>query len=172
MSAAPRRIVLFPAAVLRRRAAEVTRFDDSLRGLVDEMVRVMREQEGAGLAAPQVGESLRVFVTEARPEEGEALGVHVNPVIEISGDETDLMNEGCLSLPEIRGDIRRPAAVTITSSDLEGRRHARTSDGMIARIWQHEFDHLEGVLIVDRMAPVDRMRARKSLRALERSAGA
>lgn len=172
MAGSNRRIVLFPAEVLRRRAHEVRAFDEELRSLVDDMVRIMREEEGAGLAAPQVGESLRVFVTEARPDEGEALGVLVNPVLEAAGSDAELMNEGCLSLPDIRGDIRRPASVTLSWSDLGGVRHQRTDSGMLARIWQHELDHLDGVLIIDRMAPVDRMRARKSLRALERSADA
>ncbi len=172
MAAESRRIVLFPAAVLRRRAEEVRAFDAALRALVDDMVRIMREEEGAGLAAPQVGESLRLFVTEARADEQEPLGIYANPVIEESGSETDLANEGCLSLPDIRGDIRRPSRVTLSWSDLEGVRHRRTHDGMLARVWQHEMDHLDGVLIIDRMAPVDRLRARKPLRDLERSAGA
>lgn len=171
MAASSRRIVHFPAAVLRRRAVEVGTIDDSIRRLVDDMVRIMREEEGAGLAAPQVGESVRLFITEARPDEGESLGVHVNPVIEASGEEAELMNEGCLSLPDVRGEIRRPLRVTLSWTDLDGLRQRRTHDGMLARIWQHELDHLDGVLIIDRMAPVDRLRARKSLKALERSAG-
>jgi len=171
MRAESRRIVLFPAEVLRKRASEVREVDGTIRALVDDMVRVMRDEDGAGLAAPQVGESLRIFVAEVRAEEGEPLGVYINPVIEAADGEAELVNEGCLSLPEIRGDIRRPPRVTLSWTDLEGARLTRTHDGMLARVWQHECDHLDGVLIIDRMAPVDRLRARKSLRALERAAG-
>lgn len=170
--AATRRIVLYPSPVLRRHAAMVPAIDDSIRALATDMFRVMREEEGAGLAAPQVGESLRIFVTEARPDENEPAAVYVNPEIELMDGEQDYMNEGCLSLPDIRGDIRRHERVTLAWTDLEGTRHRRTHDGMLARVWLHEFDHLEGVLIIDRMSPVDRMRARKPLKALERDAGA
>lgn len=169
--AAPRRIVLYPSEVLRRRAAVVPAIDDSIRTLVAEMFRVMREEEGAGLAAPQVGASLRVFITEARPDQNEPAGVYVNPEVELMEGEQEYMNEGCLSLPDIRGDIRRHERVTLTWTDLDGTRHRRTQDDMLARVWLHEFDHLEGVLIIDRMSPVDRMRARKPLKALERDAG-
>lgn len=167
-----KRIVLYPEAVLRRRAAAVGTIDDSIRVLVAEMFRVMREDEGAGLAAPQVGESLRLFITEARPEENEPVGIYINPEIASLEGDQELMNEGCLSLPDIRGDIRRHARVTLAWTDLEGAQHRRTHDGMLARVWLHEFDHLEGVLIIDRMSPLDRLRARKLLKALERDAGA
>lgn len=170
--AATKRIVLYPAEVLRRKAAAVGAIDQPIRALVDEMFRVMREEEGAGLAAPQVGESLRIFVTEARPDENEPACAYVNPVIESAEGEPDFANEGCLSLPDIRGDIRRPPKITLTWTDLEGAQHRRTHAGMLARVWQHEADHLDGVLIIDRMAPVDRLRARKPLKALERDAGA
>jgi len=170
--ATERRIVLYPAAVLRVRASAVGSIDASVKALVEDMYAVMRKEEGAGLAAPQVGASLRIFVTEARPDENEPAAAYINPVVETSEGEPTLMNEGCLSLPEIRGDIRRPPRVTLSWTDLEGRRHTRTNEGMLARVWQHEFDHLEGVLIIDRMAPVDRLRARKPLKSLERDAGA
>lgn len=169
---ATRRIVLYPAPVLRRRASAVPTIDASIRALVEDMFRVMREEEGAGLAAPQVGESLRIFVTEARPEENEPAGVYIDPVVEAMEGELESINEGCLSLPDIRGDIRRQPGVTLSWKDLDGVRHTRTHAGMLARIWLHEFDHLEGVLIIDRMAPVDRLRARKPLKVLERDAGA
>jgi len=170
--AVTRRIVLYPAEVLRRRAAEVASIDASVRGLVDDMFRIMRDEEGAGLAAPQAGESLRIFVTEARPDDNEPEAVYVNPVVEAAEGDPGLVNEGCLSLPDIRGDIRRPPRVTLSWTDLAGKRHRRTHEGMLARVWLHEYDHLEGVLIIDRMAPIDRMRARKPLKALERDAGA
>jgi len=170
--AATRRIVLYPAAALRRRAIAIPTIDDTIRALVSDMFRLMREEEGAGLAAPQVGESLRLFVTEARPDENEPASAYINPEVESLEGERELMDEGCLSLPEIRGDIRRHERVALVWTDLDGQRQRRTHDGMLARVWLHEMDHLDGVLIIDRMAPVDRLRARKPLKSLERDAGA
>ena len=165
----PRSIVLFPAPVLRRRAAEVAAVDQEIRDLVEDMFRVMKEEDGAGLAAPQVGESLRIFVVAARPDDQEPARAYLNPVIEAMQGDLVPWNEGCLSLPGIRGDIRRPPAVTLRWTELDGTTQVRTDDAMLARIWQHELDHLDGVLIVDRMTPVDRLRARQPLKELKES---
>jgi peptide deformylase len=168
--AGPRSIVIWPAPVLLAKAQPVARIDAAVRDLVADMVRVMRIEEGAGLAAPQVGESLRIFVVEARDAEDgrppEPLGVYINPAIVSMEGPVEPYEEGCLSLPNIRADIRRPPVVTIRATDLEGREFTRTDDAMLARIWQHEFDHLEGVLILDRMTPMDRLATRKKVKDL------
>lgn len=144
--------------------------DASIRELVADMERVMREEDGAGLAAPQVGESLRLFIVQARaPEEGrpaEPLGVYINPQIVALDGPVEPYDEGCLSLPNIRADIRRPPMATVRALDLDGREFTRTDDGILARIWQHEFDHLEGVVILDRMAQLDRIATRKKVKEL------
>ena len=165
----PRSIVHYPDPVLRRKAAPVARVDASVRALVEEMFRVMDEEDGAGLAAPQVGESVRVFVTGSS-ERGVERRAYVNPILVEVGGEFESMEEGCLSLPDIRGSVRRPTLVTIRALDLDGKEFTETSSDFRARVWQHEFDHLEGVLIIDKMSPLDRLRVRRALRDLKAAA--
>ena len=167
---ARRELVVHPHPVLRRKAAPVARVDDTVRELVMEMFQIMTEEDGVGLAAPQVGESLRVFVTGERAHDQVPARVFINPVLRDLEGELEPHDEGCLSLPGIRGMIRRPPKVTIEALDLEGKPFTLTSDAFCARVWQHEFDHLEGVMIVDRMTALDRIRIRKVLKDLEADA--
>lgn len=166
-----RRIVHYPDPVLLRKAAPVERIDDWVRTLVEDMVRVMEDLDGAGIAAPQLGESVRIFVVRERPaadgRPAEPLGVYINPVLSNPEGAVEPYEEGCLSLPEIRADIRRPPTITITATDLDGRTFTRTDDDFLARVWQHEFDHLEGVLILDRMTAIDRLACRRKLKDLQ-----
>jgi peptide deformylase len=162
-----RQIVHYPDPVLRRRAAAVERVDDSVRELVREMFEIMDEEGGIGLAAPQVGESLRIFVTGERDEGDHPRRAYINPVLGGFEGELDVHDEGCLSLPGIRGDIRRPPSAVIEALDLEGRPFRLESSDFMARVWQHEFDHLEGVLILDRMTALDRLRVRRAVKELE-----
>src|SRR5690606_2454747 len=107
------------------------------------------------------------------PTANDRLEVYINPVIEAGGGgppEAD--EEGCLSLPDIRGDVLRPPQVTIIATDIEGARFTRTGAGLLARCWQHELDHLDGVLIIDKMTQMGRLKNRAALRTLEREAGA
>lgn len=163
-----RSIVVHPHPVLRKKAKAVERIDDSVREIVTDMRRVMAELDGAGLAAPQIGESVRIFIVGAR--DGSPERVFINPVIEASGP-VEPHSEGCLSLPEIFGDVQRPPKARITAIDLDGKPFTLESDAFEARVWQHEFDHLEGVLIIDRMMPRCRLRNRRALRDLERAGG-
>ena len=166
---ARRSVVLYPDPVLRRKAAPVGRVDGAVRALVDDMFRLMDEEEGAGLAAPQVGESLRIFVT-GTSERGVPRKAYVNPeLVELTG-EFESMDEGCLSLPDIRGSVRRPTVVTIRALDLDGNEFSETASDFRARVWQHEFDHLDGVLIIDKMSPLDRLRVRRALRDMKLAA--
>ena len=153
------------------KAKAISKVTASIRDLVDDMFQLMREEEGAGLAAPQVGESLRLFITEARPDEEIPERVFINPVLSKLDGDLIPYDEGCLSLPEIRGLIRRPTYVAIDALDLQGNAFHLESDAFPARVWQHEFDHLEGLLIIDRMTPIDRLRNRKAVKLLEREAG-
>ncbi|MFO0874612.1 MAG: peptide deformylase [Phycisphaerales bacterium] len=159
------RLAHFPSEVLRRRASPIQRIDESVRGIASRMREIMREEAGIGLAAPQVGVSLRMFVVDIDLAETEH-AVYINP--RLSGFEGDLVarEEGCLSLPGIRAEIRRPPKVTITALDLDGREFTDTAEGLVARVWQHEFDHLDGVLILDRMTPIDRIATRKAVKEL------
>jgi peptide deformylase len=163
------RLVVYPAEVLRRKAKPVERVDDEVRAVAHRMIQIMHEEEGVGLAAPQVGLGWRMFVTAARAE-GEADRVYINPALsELEGLES--MEEGCLSLPGIRADIRRPAVATITATGLDGKEFTTTSNGFLARVWQHELDHLDGILILNRMTPLDRLATRKAVKELEAAGG-
>ncbi len=170
-SSSGRSIVLYPDPVLLRKAAPVERIDAWVRDLVDDMVRIMRDLDGAGIAAPQVGESVRIFVVEEREatenSPAEPLGVYINPVLSAPEGAVEPFEEGCLSLPEIRAEIRRPPTITITAQDLDGRTFTRTNGGFLARVWQHEFDHLEGTLITERMTAIDRLACRNRLKSLQ-----
>jgi len=157
-------IIHFPAPVLRTRAQPVPKIDETVRQVALRMLDLMREADGVGLAAPQVGLPWRLFVANARGED-EPDRVYVNPRLELSGDLC-VDTEGCLSLPGIRAEIRRPPVATIVATDLDGHEFTLQSDGYLARVWQHEYDHLDGVLIIDRMTPLDRIANRRAVKQL------
>jgi peptide deformylase len=162
----PRRLALFPDPVLRRRAEEIREIDDSVRELVRDLARLLREHRGAGIAAPQAGASVRLFlVAGATPEDPPQ--VFINPRLHDFGRESAAAVEGCLSLPEIEGQVTRPTALSVTAQDLEGREFTLTSNEFPARVWQHEIDHLDGVLIIDRMRSIDRLAHRRAIKALQ-----
>jgi len=155
MAVLPIRITGDP--VLHSRAVEVTEFDDGLRSLVADMFETMDLAPGVGLAAPQVGVPLRVFVYAYETEDGEPLrGVAINPELWISpppvgpADE-DLESEGCLSFPGERFPLRRSERALLRAVDLAGQPFEIEAEGWFARIFQHEFDHLDGVLYTDRL---------------------
>jgi peptide deformylase len=147
--------------VLREATREVG--EDELRspefqGLVDDMIDTMRAANGAGLAAPQVGDGRRVAVVEVRPGNPRypykppiPLTVMVNPVVEPVGDETFSVNEGCLSVPDLRGTLDRFVTVRVRYRDRDGREHDELRRGVSAGTFQHEADHLDGVLFLDRV---------------------
>jgi peptide deformylase len=166
-----RPVVLYPDPVLRQKARPVETIDAAVRELVADMFETMRAEEGAGLAAPQVGVPLRIFVTGA-PDRGVPHTTYINPqIVDLQGD-LEGAEEGCLSLPEIRGTVRRPVQCTIRALDLEGREFTETRSDFAARVWQHENDHLDGILIVDKMSPLDRLRVRRALKDLKAAYGA
>jgi peptide deformylase len=136
----------FGDPVLKTRAAKVKEFDEALLRLTEEMLVTMREREGVGLAANQVGRLRRVLVAGIEEDEY----VLINPVIEARSDETEVLAEGCLSIPGIQVDVERPVAVTVSGQDAAGRELRFEAEGLLARVLQHEIDHLDGVLILDR----------------------
>lgn len=144
--------------VLHLKAAEVTDFNDELRVLVQDMFETMDKAPGVGLAAPQIGVGLRIFTYDYADDEGnERRGVVINPVLEIGeiSDEPadeDTEIEGCLSVPGERFPLKRSDTATITGVDLEKKPVRIEAEGWFARIFQHEFDHLNGILYVDRLA--------------------
>lgn len=177
------RIVNYPAEVLRTQAEPVESVTENVRDVSRRMIELMLEAPGIGLAAPQVGISWRLFVAHVPPDPDEknpALPgvlnataeptVYINP--ELSDFSTDLepYDEGCLSLPEITGIVRRPSTVSITATDLKGNRFTHRATGLLARCWQHEMDHLDGTLIIDKFSPMDRRRTKRAVELLEAAA--
>jgi peptide deformylase len=154
----------FPAPVLGRVAEPVEEVDGNIRQLADKMIDIMVEQKGVGLAGPQAGVNLRIFVVSADGTRENAR-VYINPEITVSGG-LEALEEGCLSLPGIFAKIKRYRKCTVTATDLDGNRFTQEGKGLLVRAFQHEFDHLEGTLIKDRMGQVQRIAARKQLRRL------
>ncbi len=151
-----REIIFTPDPVLRRKARKVTDFGPELQTLIDDMVETMRAAPGVGLAAPQVAESLRVITVEygEESEEGEEkvppkLYTLVNPQITRASSEMVVAAEGCLSVPGIVGEVERHEAVTIKAQNRRGQPVTIKAQGWLARVFQHEIDHLEGVLFTD-----------------------
>jgi peptide deformylase len=151
-----RRILIDPDPVLRKVAKKVTALELRMpltQQLVDDMIETMRGAPGIGLAAPQVGQSKRIFVAEVGDEDGEErkLFVFVNPILtEFAGEETAI--EGCLSIPGKIGDVTRAASCTINGLDRHGKKVKVEATGLLARCIQHEVDHLDGILITDKAA--------------------
>ncbi|MGC1376472.1 MAG: peptide deformylase [Anaerolineales bacterium] len=153
-----RTIVHVPNEVLRRKARPVTKFDEKLQSLIDDMVETMRAEPGVGLAAPQVDVSERVIVVEYYEDEEKAeedenapkrLYAVVNPEITRKSAETELGNEGCLSVPGINGEVERHLAITVKGQNRHGQPLTLKLKDWTARIFQHEIDHLNGVLFTD-----------------------
>lgn len=149
--------------VLRERARDVTSFDRSLRKLAKRMIRIMHDAPGVGLAAPQVGVVQRVLVYDV----DEDPKVLVNPVLDEFSDETEVGDEGCLSVPGLRMPVERPVGVRVRAFDVDGEPLDYRAVGFEARVIQHEYDHLEGVLIVDRTTRAARAEAMRALRERE-----
>ena len=154
----------FPAPVLGERAREVEEINDDIRRLVERMIDVMIEHKGVGLAAPQIGVSLRIFIVSVDGTR-ENVKVYINPEIKVGGG-FETHEEGCLSIPGVYANVKRYKKCTVTAPDLEGNRFRQEGKGLEVRAFQHEFDHLEGTLIKDRMGQVQLISARKQLRQL------
>jgi peptide deformylase len=141
--------------VLRTRASPVTGPGDEVQRLIRDMFDTMYAEDGVGLAAPQVGVSQRVIVIDPREPDVAPFAL-VNPVIVRSSDELDRAEEGCLSIPGLKEIVERPAAVTVEGLGRDGERVTMEADGLLARIIQHEVDHLDGILFLDRISPLKR----------------
>jgi len=154
-----REIITLPDPILRRKAKPVTRFDVDLQKLVDDMIETMRVAPGVGLAAPQVGESIRLIVVEypmddEKEDAPKKLFTVVNPEIKEISAETEMGIEGCLSLPGLHGEVERALEVRVTGRTRRGQPIKIKAKGWLARIFQHEIDHLEGVVFTDRAVKV------------------
>lgn len=174
-------IHIYPDDVLRAKTRPVPAVTENVRAVARRMIELMFEAEGIGLAAPQVGLSWRMFVAhvpesdkrsaaKSPPDATPEPQVYINPVLSDPVGAPEPLSEGCLSLPEVLGEVLRPPTITITATGLDGRTFTHTATGLLARCWQHETDHLDGVLIIDRMTQVSRLKNRSAVRDLERAA--
>lgn len=162
-------VVAYGDPVLKRKAKEISKDFPDLQKLIDNMFETMYNAQGVGLAAPQIGKSIRLFIVDASPfaedennseEEKavlkEAKEVFINPeILEEEGDEWDF-NEGCLSIPEVREDVFRKPKIEIKYYDRDFKLQHKTLDGLYARVIQHEYDHIEGVLFTDKLSGLKR----------------
>lgn len=158
----------FGDPVLKSRAAQVDRFDDTLRSQVDQMAALMHDALGIGLAAPQIGVSQQLLVYRVGPDA--PVVALVNPEIEWSSDDAEDATEGCLSIPGILVEVERPVHVRVRARDEQGEPRVVEASGLEARVIQHEVDHLNGVLILDRTTKDQRREAIRTLRDAEREA--
>jgi len=177
-------ILHYPAPALRQRGKPIKEVTDEIRQVAKRMIQLMFDADGIGLAAPQIGLSWRLFVAHVPPTSGPeprstesdpptataSPVVYINPVLSDPQGAVEPYDEGCLSLPDITGEVLRPPIITITATDLEGNRFTRTGAGLLARCWQHEYDHLDGTLILDRMSQLSRLKNRLAVKRLERDA--
>ncbi len=158
------RIVYYPDPVLQQRAAEISAITPEIAALAAAMLQTMEEARGIGLAAPQVGHLLRLFVASDTGRIEDAL-ICINPTIEPFGKIVGF-EEGCLSIPDVHADVERPESVRIRYVGLDGIPVEAEYGELMARIIQHEFDHLDGVLFFDRMSEAERMRIQTDLKTL------
>jgi peptide deformylase len=165
-------VTVFGDPILRKTAAPVTEDFKDLTGFIQNMFETMYSSDGVGLAAPQVGQSIRIFVLDTTSEEeDEPVGIKrafINPeIIEKYGDAW-VMNEGCLSVPEIREDVLRPESVKIRYQNENFMVHEETHSGFTARVIQHEYDHLEGIMFVDYLNPLKKRILKSKLIAISK----
>jgi peptide deformylase len=165
-----RAIRLYGDPVLREKALRIETVDDDVRALAADMLETLLDAEGVGLAGPQVGERRRIIVVHPPPDGGdsgtrEPPRVFLNPRVVSRSGPQESAEEGCLSIPGVYEVVKRPHAVRVEAMDLDGARIELDVEGLPARIIQHEIDHLDGILFVDRIGPMRRALLKKQLRA-------
>lgn len=182
-----RDIVIFGDPVLREKCRPVTEVTEEIRALAEDMIETMRAADGVGLAAPQVGMPVQLAVVDVagarepmtylringQDTELDAFGplIFTNPELEFPKRERGVMSEGCLSFPELRGDVVRPEHVRALLTLLDGRKIVLETDGLFARAIQHETDHLNGVLFIDRVSAATKLGLRKRIRVMQEEWG-
>ncbi len=159
------KITHYPAKVLVNESKPIDKIDDNIRQLVAKMTDLMLEHKGIGLAGPQAGVDLRIFIISLDATR-ENVKVYINPTVTTSGS-SDLMEEGCLSVPEVYTKIKRYSNCTVTATDLDGNEFTEEAEGLYARALQHENDHINGKTIVNRMNSVAKIAHRRQIKRLE-----
>ncbi len=160
------RIIKYGNPILRMKARKVDKIDHRIQKLVDDMILTMQVDGGIGLAAPQVAESLALLVVDHSliSEDGKPTA-YINPAILASEGEI-VLEEGCLSVPEIREEVKRPEIITLRYQNLDGETREERVDGLLSRVLQHEIDHLNGVLFIDRISALKKQLLKKELKAI------
>lgn len=163
-------ILIHPDPRLKRLADPVARVTPEIETLCADMLCTMYDAPGIGLAAPQIGQSLRIFVMDASrdPEAPRAPLVLLNPEVSWASDELNAYEEGCLSIPEQYGQVTRPAEVRLRWLGLDGKTHERDFEGLWATCAQHELDHLNGVLFIDHLSAIKRQMITRKMQKLKR----
>lgn len=166
-------IYTYGQSVLRKEAEDITPDYPGLKELIADMFETMYRSDGVGLAAPQIGKSIRLAVItldslkEDFPEYADFNKAYINPhILEFDKTETESMEEGCLSLPGIHEPVRRPTRIRVKYMDEDFNEHDEWVDGFLARVMQHEFDHLDGHVFIDRISPLRKQMIRSKLSAL------
>jgi peptide deformylase len=166
------KIRIYPDPILQARAAEIKKIDERVVRLAGEMAEIMYAAPGVGLAAPQIGVSERLIVVDVRtPEEEKELITLINPEI-IEAEGRTVEEEGCLSVPEIRENVARAERVLVRGLDLDERQREIEAEGLLARALQHEIDHLDGILFIDRISRLKRRIIQRKMRKLMQEAQA
>ena len=158
------RITHYPAEVLAQKARPIEKIDDSIHRLVEKMTEIMLANKGIGLAGPQASVPLQIFIISLDGKK-ENVKVYINPTVTPAG-ELDSVEEGCLSVPGLYTKIRRYSKCTVTATDLEGNEFTEQAQGLYARCLQHEYDHLQGITITERMSSTAKIAHRKKLKEL------
>jgi len=164
-------LVFYPDPILRKRAAAVSKVDEAVREKIREMLTLMYREKGVGLAAPQVGWGARIFVVNTQGQEDPgAERVFINPEIHLPSGPLDevIEVEGCLSIPGIRGKVARHRRLRVRAMDAQGQPIDEEVSDLLARVIQHELDHLDGILFITRLNTTERMLAGKTLKKLEK----
>jgi peptide deformylase len=158
------RITHYPAGVLTGAASTIEKIDDNIRRLVEKMIEIMLKNKGVGLAAPQIGVPLRLFIISLDGSR-DSVKVFINPTVTPTG-ELDSNEEGCLSVPNVYTKIRRYKKCKVTATDLDGKQFTEQAEGLFARALQHENDHINGITIVSRMGQAAKIAHRRQLKKL------
>lgn len=160
-------ILAYGHPVLKKEAVEIDSKYKGIEDLIDNMFETMYESNGVGLAAPQIGKSIRLFIIDSEKMEDDpkksVKEVFINPVIHYNEENFMLYEEGCLSIPHIREDIERPESIKISYRDRNFKKHTKVFNGLTARVIQHEFDHLDGILFTDLITPLRKRLLKKRL---------
>lgn len=159
------KIYQYPEPVLRQKTLKISSFDDDLTKLIEDMAETMYDAPGIGLAAPQIGQSVKLIVVDTTedPEGEKQYMALVNPEI-VSHEGTQLDEEGCLSVPELTANVKRYKQITVTYQDSAGSPHELTTEDRFAVVLQHEIDHLNGILFIDHLSPLKRNLYKKKVK--------